>query len=174
MKLLKKKKDINDLTDELLKLYSYYESYCWNHPEENPKINIYNGNLKYKINFLINNNKEDSFELSFEPEERNIYEYVSIKMLVELFKNVQIAVEENNIYNRTHKSYLNLYFNDDELKEEVRAIITLLNKNNINDVNRVIETKYKKLKRKSKIDEDLVIGTKDRINISKELVRRVK
>ena len=55
-------------------------------------------------------------------------------MLVELFKNVQIAVEENNIYNRTHKSYLNLYFNDDELKEEVRAIITLLNKNNINDV----------------------------------------
>ena len=171
---MKKKKDINELTNNLLILYNYYESYCWNHSEENPKIKIYNGNLRYKIDFLINNNEEDSFELSFDQEERKLYEYVSIKMLVDLFKNVQITMKDNNIYNKAHKDYLNLKLDDDKLKEEIRAIIVLLNGHHLDDVNEIINTKYYNLKRKRKINEDFITLTKDRVNITKKLVRRVK
>ena len=168
---MKKKSDVNILVDKLMELYNYYETYIWGHNNEKCQINIYFEELKYRLVFLKDNCEPNELILEFDKKEDKLYNYIATKTMVEIFKNVNINKEKNKFNNPVHKPYLNLYVEDGSLLEELRAISVLLNGNSIDDVNSILESKYQKLKRKKKIDEDIIMKTYDRLAISKKLIR---
>ena len=174
---MKKKQNVNILIDKIIELYNLYERTIWNN--NNYTINIYcnnNPNTKNSfiiINYLENNIVIDSFELNFNKFEYNLYKYISSKIMVEIFKNIELHINNNKFYNKVHKPYLKLIINDESLLEELRGLSILLNNYQYDEINDILNTKNNKLSKKEKmIDEDIVITTHNRINISKKLIRK--
>ena len=172
---MKKKYDVNDLINKLLELYNIYESYVWNHEKDDLKIYVFFKELNYKIDLFKDDKQVDSFEMKFTEKEKKLYNYIATRIFVYLFNNVKIQKDNSNkFYNNKHKPYLSLYVEDKKLLEELRAISVLLNGYNVDDVNNILDTKYKNLKKYKKIDKQTIALTNDRLVISKRLIRSDK
>ena len=78
----------NIMVDKLIDLYSLYEDYINRNDDVNLTIMIYDN----KIDFHLFRGRKtiDECTFKFDNRENIIYEYISIKFLISLFKNVMI------------------------------------------------------------------------------------
>lgn len=154
-----------------MEFYHILESYIWEHPDKNLHIVIYNRENSFEIVLCINNKEVDSFLLKFDSKDRELYEYLSLFIMVKVYENVKIFYKDNVIYNPTHKDYVTLLVSDEEIMDKHKYMITLLNNYQSDDVYGVLESMYFKIKRRRRKVEKDVIDTMDyRIHLTKKLI----
>lgn len=163
-------KFLEELVSSLDNLYYMYERYIWNNSNSKLEVLVQDNT----ICFYLYKNKEviDEIILSFDEDERLMYTYVCIRLLIILLGNVYIYNKDNLFFNNKHKSYLTLIVNDDDILDSMIKIISMQDDIVINeDMDMILDIKGS-LARK-KYSKDFIKEMNNRIDISKKLLRRV-
>lgn len=126
-----------DLASRIIDLYNMYEKYMWMH--ENVKLNILVQDNQIAF-YLYNDNEElDNIVLTFSEKENSLYKYISIKILLNMMKDVIIHRDENEFHNKVLKPYLKLIVNEDNILEIMTILVNRQLLGIINDNNNLIK-----------------------------------
>ncbi|MBQ2873279.1 MAG: hypothetical protein IJE89_04710 [Bacilli bacterium] len=123
----------NDLVSRIIDLYNMYEKYMWIHDDVKLNILIQDNAIAF---YLYNNKEEiDNIVLTFSGQENNLYKYISIKILLNMMKDVVVHRDENEFHNRVLKPYLRIIVNDDNILETMiilvnRQLLEIINEEN--------------------------------------------
>lgn len=122
----------NDLLNRIINLYNMYEKYMWMHDDVKLNILIQDNAIAF---YLYNDKEEiDNLVLTFSLGENALYKYISIKILLEMMRDVVVHRDENEFHNRVLKPYLRIIVNDDKILEMMTLLVDrqLLGIKNVN------------------------------------------
>ena len=164
-------KFLEGVVDSLDKLYWTYENYIWKN--DNCKLDVLVQDKT--MSFYLYKDKEviDEIILSFDDKEKRIYNYLCVRLLFILFSNCYIYNKDNEFYNKTHKSYLNLIVNEQELLDLFIKIVNMQEDRIVTENMEMVLDMRENLVKKRYYNQFL-IQFNDRIELSKKLLRRVQ
>lgn len=112
-----------DLVEQLSELYQMYENYMWKHEGSNLEVLIQDSTICF---YLYDGSEViDEIVLTFDSKENNLWNYLSLRVMLILFDNAVIYRDDNVLYNTVHKSYLKLTVNDDYILDMMDKIISM-------------------------------------------------
>ena len=149
-------------------LYDMYESYLWKHDDSNLEVLIQDNTLCY----YLYKNKElyDEIILTFDEKEKGIYAYICIRMIIHMLGNVTIYVNENELYNNVHKSYLKVIVNDEGILDSILRIIKYQDVIVIHGKMEILELVRSRLP-KIKYGKKFVREFDERVSLSRKLLK---
>ena len=163
-------KFLEDFVSSLDRLYYTYENYIWKNNDSKLDVLIQDNT----ISFYLYKDKEviDEIIFSFDEKEKSMYNYLCVRLLVILFGNVYIYNKDNIFYNDTHKSYLKLIVNDDNVFDIFNNIVSSQEDNSIGENMELVLGMREKLIRKRYYNQ-FIYQVNDRIELSRKLLRRI-
>ena len=158
-----------DLVDRIINLYNMYEKYMWRHEEVKLNILIQDNT----ISFYLYNEKEEIDEIifNFSEKENKLYQYISIKILLEILKDVVVHVDDNEFHNRVLKPYLKLIVNDESILEIMKKLIDRQLSEIINDNTDLIKGLCDSVVNPLFYPNKFMKQLDDRIGMSRKLLR---
>ena len=160
---------IEDLIGKLEELYNMYEYYMWRHDDSRLEVLIQDYGIcfyMYKDNEVI-----DEMILQFDDNEKGIWAYISIRLIIIMLGNVIINVNNNELYNMVHKPYLRVIVNDDGILDSILRIIKFQDKIVIHGKMEILEMVRNCLPR-VRYSKKFMKNFDERVNISRQLLRR--
>ena len=163
-------KFLEEFISSLDRLYYTYENYIWKNEDSKLDVLIQDNT----ISFYLYKDKEviDEIIFSFEDKEKSMYNYLCVRLLVILLGNVHVYNKDNIFYNNTHKSYLKLIVNDDNVFDIFNNIVISQEDNSIGENMELVLGMREKLTRKRYYNQ-FIYQVNDRIELSKKLLRRI-
>ena len=163
-------KFLEEFVSSLDRLYYTYENYIWKNSDSKLDVLIQDNT----ISFYLYKDKEviDEIIFSFEEKEKSMYNYLCVRLLVILLGNVYIYNKDNIFYNDTHKAYLKLIVNDDNVLDIFNNIVGSQEDKSIGENMDLVLGMREKLTRKRYYNQ-FIYQVNDRIELSKKLLRRV-
>lgn len=126
-----------DLSDKIIGLYNIYEQYMWRHEEVKLNILIQDNTITF---YLYTDKREiDNIMISFTGKENPLYKYISIKILLEMLKDVVVHRDKNEFHNKVLKPYLKIIVNDDSVLKLMTLLVDRQLLEMINDDNDIIQ-----------------------------------
>ena len=139
------KKYIKKILEKLKELYNAYEQYCWYNKDKNLFIRIVIGDNNISYYLQENNVILDEFVMNFTKQQKNIYNYLSVKIFASLLNDIPIYNDDNIYHNRFYRPHLSIIIKDENVINIINSIPTAENKTNITDTNPTIKKLYKKI-----------------------------
>ena len=163
-------KCLEEFVSSLDRLYYTYENYIWKNSDSKLDVLIQDNT----ISFYLYKDKEviDEIIFSFEDKEKSMYNYLCVRLLVILLGNVYIYNKDNIFYNDTHKDYLKLIVNDENVLNIFNNIVSSQEDKSIGENMDLVLGMREKLTRKRYYNQ-FIYQVNDRIELSKKLLRRV-
>lgn len=163
-------KFLEEFVSSLDRLYYTYENYIWKNNASKLDVLIQDNT----ISFYLYKDKEviDEIIFSFEEKEKSMYNYLCVRLLVILLGNVYIYNKYNVFYNDTHKAYLKLIVNDDNVLDIFNNIVSKQEDKSIGENMDLVLGMREKLTKKRYYNQ-FIYQVNDRIELSKKLLRRV-
>ena len=163
-------KFLDDVIKSLDDLYYIYERYMWNNNDSNLDVLIQDNT----ICFYMYKNKDiiDEIILTFDEDERCMYVYICIRLLLILLGNVYIYNQDNLFYNNTHKKYLKLIVNDEIVLDSMIKIISMQDNIILNE-NMDLVLDIREILIRKKYFEDFINQLNDRVDFSRKLFKRM-
>lgn len=155
------------VVDKLRILYELYEDYISRNDDVNLTIMI--GNNKIDFHLFSGRMTIDECTLSFNNDEKVIYEYISIKFMINLFKNVVIHNDKIIFYNDKHMPFLKVVVLEDEMIAKMRTIMGIQENDFINEDMEIVTKIKKKIPRRYYSNKD-VMNVNNRIMVSKMML----
>ena len=109
------------LVSKLNELFRLYEEYCWH--DDNLEIVVTFDEMAISMYLNDKNHNKDMFCLTFNPCEKKVYKYVSLKLFSLLLGDVYIYKDDNSFYNQKHKPYLKVFINTDDILVPVNDLV---------------------------------------------------
>ena len=164
-------KFLEEIVDSLDKLYWTYENCIWKN--DNCKLDVLLQDRT--ISFYLYKDREviDEIILSFDDKEEGVYKYLCVRLLFILFSNCCIYNKDNEFYNKTHKPYLNMIVNDQEVLDKFVEIVNMQEDMIINENMDLVLGMREKLIKKRYYNQ-FISQFNQRIELSKKLLRRVQ
>ena len=163
-------KFLEEFINSLDKLCYTYENYIWKN--KNVRLDVVLENKKINFYLYKNNDIIDEITFGFEDKEEKMYDYVCVKLLIILLGNVKVYNSDNIFYNDTHKSYLKLIVNDNNILNIFKNVVNN-QENNIIDENMELVLVMREKIFKRRYYSNLMLQVNNRIELSKKLLRRV-
>ena len=115
------KNNLNDIVSKLNEIYKVYEEVCWHYDDTEIVVVFDNNTITLYLNNPIEN--KDTFGISFNPIEKNVYKYISLKFFDLLLGDVYIYNQGNVFYNQKHKPYLTVIVTDEVILRYVGNLV---------------------------------------------------
>jgi len=163
-------KFLEEFVSSLDRLYYTYENYIWKNDDSKLDVLIQDNTISFYL--YKNNDVIDEIIFSFDEKEKSIYNYLCVRLLVILLGNVYIYNKDNVFYNDTHKTYLKLIVNDDNVLDIFKNIVSNQEDKVIGNNMDLVLRMRERLTRKRYYDQ-FIYQVNDRIELSKKLLRRV-
>ena len=159
-----------ELLSSLEELCNLYEMYIWKRANSNLELLLQDNSISF---YLYEDNEvidEVIFTFGDNVREMKVYRYISIRVILMLLGNVMMFIDNNILYNNTHKPYFKVIINDDSLLEVIKVIVDRQYNEVINENIDIIRSMYTSIPysfKHNKFKEKL----HNRIDVSRKLLR---
>lgn len=157
------------LSKKLDTMYTLYERYAWNHENTIISVIIQDNSISFYLN--DSNKVEDELILSFDDDDRILYPYMALEVLVIVLGNVYVHRDKNILFNNAHRPYVKMYVNDNNILDLMMPIINNQNKEFIHKNMEYIQIQASNLSG-YKVDNDFLDELDSRIDIIKKVLRK--
>ena len=161
---MKKAGEIFGLLGELL---DYYEYYLMKHEQASLNIIIEDDAISF---YLSSNNLDDEIVIHFDKKDEDTFAYLAIKIIIKLFGQVVMHLDDNILYNNVHKKNVKIILLSDKIRKIVEGLIRIQNDEFIND--NLSEVRFLTKKANKLYPEKFALELKRRIDLSKELLKK--
>ena len=147
-------------------LIIFYQNYLDNHEDASLDILIDDDSISF---YLSDREKEDIFIITFNEEDIDTFNYLSIKIIIKIFGNVLMHLDGITLYNDKHKKNIRINILNDRIYDIVKKIIEVQDKVFINDDLPLVVDLNKKVK--LSYPEEFMDILNKRIELSKKLFK---
>ncbi len=129
--------------EKIEELIDFYEKYLIKNKDAFLNVNLDNNNINF---YIQDNDKEDNLILTFNNREKDLLDYLSMKIIIKIFGNVNMHLDGITLFNK-HKENIKINVLNERIMPYINIILDILDHEYINDHLSFVQNLAKKAKK---------------------------